>query len=59
MLIDAGGDGEDIRVENDVLRQKPDFLREQVVGASQISPFLANVSAWPVSSNAITITAAP
>src|SRR6185437_10081674 len=34
MLLDAGSDGEDIRIENNVFRWKADFLREQLVGAA-------------------------
>ena len=33
VLLDARGDGEDVRVEDDVLGRKADVLREDVVGA--------------------------
>ena len=33
MLLNTGGDGEDIGVEDDVFRQELDLLREQIVGA--------------------------
>ena len=33
VLLDAGGDGEDVRVEDDVGRIEADFVDEDVVGA--------------------------
>ncbi len=33
MLLDAGADGEDVRVENDLIRRQPDLLGQQAVGA--------------------------
>ena len=35
MLLDAGGDGEDVRVDDDVLGREPCLADEQVVGAPQ------------------------
>ncbi len=32
MLFDAGGDGEDVRVEDDVFRREADFVHQNVVG---------------------------
>ena len=32
VLLDAGGDREDVRVEDDVLRRKPDLLGQELVG---------------------------
>jgi hypothetical protein len=59
VLLDAGADREDVRVEDDVLRREADLLGEQLVGALQMATFRSTVSAWPCSSNAITITDAP
>ena len=33
MFLDAGGDGEDVRIEDDVLRREADFFGEDAVGA--------------------------
>ncbi len=33
VLLDAGGDGEDVGIEDDVLGRKADLLGEQLVGA--------------------------
>ena len=33
VLLDAGGDGEDVRVENDILRREAGLLGQQVIGA--------------------------
>ena len=33
VLFDASGHGEDVGIEDDVLRREPDFLREQAIGA--------------------------
>ena len=33
VLLHAGADREDVRIENDVLRREPDFLGEQIVSA--------------------------
>ena len=40
MLCDAGGDGEDVGVEDDVARVEADAVDEQVVGA-HADPHLA------------------
>ena len=34
VLLDAGGHGEDVRIENDVFRREADFLDEDLVGAA-------------------------
>ena len=60
VLLDAGGHGQDVRIENDVLRREADFLRQDAVGAlANSGSSRSRVSAWPRSSNAITTTAAP
>ena len=60
VLLDAGGDREDVRVEDDVLGREADLLGQDAVGARRRSrPCARSVSAWPFSSNAITTTAAP
>jgi hypothetical protein len=59
VLLDAGRDGEDVRVEDDVLGREADLLGQQPVGALQISTLRSTVSAWPCSSKAMTTTAAP
>ncbi len=33
VLLDAGGDGEDVRIEDDVLRREAGLLGQQLVGA--------------------------
>jgi hypothetical protein len=33
VLLDAGGDGEDVRIEDDVFRREADLFDQQVVGA--------------------------
>ena len=33
VLLDAGGDGEDVRIEDDVFRRKADLLGQELVGA--------------------------
>jgi hypothetical protein len=59
VLLDAGGDREDVRVEDDVLGREADLLDQQPVGARADLDLALEVSAWPCSSKAITITAAP
>ncbi len=60
VLLDAGGDGEDVGVEDDVLGREARLLGQQLVGAARRSTTLrSSVSAWPCSSNAMTTTAAP
>jgi hypothetical protein len=58
VFLDAGGDGENVRVEDDVFGREAD-ADQQRVGCLQISVLRAKVSAWPFSSKAMTITAAP
>ena len=50
MLLDAGRDREDVRIEDDVLGRKADLSGEDLVGALQIATLRSNVSAWPSSS---------
>ena len=61
VLLDAGGDREDVRIEHDVLGREVDLLRVRsvVARAAQMSTLRSNVSAWPFSSKAITMAAAP
>ena len=60
VLLDAGRDGEDVGVEDDVLGREADLLGQQLVGARRGSPPGARrCRAWPCSSNAMTTTAAP
>ena len=60
VLLDAGGDREDVGVEDDVLGREADPVDQQPVGArSAMATLRSTVSAWPCSSNAMTITAAP
>ena len=60
VLLDAGRDREDVRIEDDVLGREADLLGQQPVGAACRSrPCAPAVSAWPCSSKAITTTAAP
>ena len=33
VLLDAGRDGEDVRIEDDVFRRKADLFRQQLIGA--------------------------
>ena len=60
VLLHAGGDGEDVRIEDDVLRRKADAVDQDVVGARG-DRRLASRTCRPgrLSSNAITTTAAP
>ena len=59
VLLDAGRDGEDVRVEDDVLGRKAGLLGQQLVGPGADLDLARRVSAWPCSSKAITTTAAP
>ena len=60
MLLDAGGDGKDVGIEDDVFGREADFLGQELVGALADLEFARRrVSAWPFSSKAITTTAAP
>ena len=57
--LDAGADGKNVRVEDDVLGRETDPVDQQIIGAPADPVFRSTVSAWPCSSKAITITAAP
>ena len=60
VLLDAGGDGEDVRVEDDVLGRKAGLLGQQLVGArADLDLALVACRPGPVSSKAMTTTAAP
>ena len=59
VLLDAGRDREDVRIEDDVLGREADLLGQDLVGRVQISTLRSSVSAWPCSSKAMTTTAAP
>ena len=39
VLLHAGGDGEDVGIENDVFGRKPDFVDQHAVGALQMRIF--------------------
>ena len=59
VLLDAGGDGEDVGVEDDVFGGKPIPIQQVSVGAlADFGLARLKVSAWPCSSKAMTITAA-
>jgi hypothetical protein len=59
VFLDAGGDGEDVRVEDDVFRREADLFGEQLVGA-RADFDLARVGVGLAgSSKAMTMTAAP
>ena len=45
VLLEPGGDGEDVGIEDDVARVEAGLLGEQLVGALQISTFRSIVSA--------------
>jgi hypothetical protein len=53
------GDGEDVRVEDQILGREADLIDEQPVRALADATLRSTVSAWPCSSNAITTTPAP
>ena len=59
VLLDAGGHREDVGVEDDVLGREAHLLGEDAVGpaADLLAPL--RLSAWPCSSKAMTMTAAP
>ena len=60
VLLDAGRDREDVRIEDDVFRREADLVRQDARRRARRSSTLrSKVSAWPCSSNAITTTAAP
>jgi hypothetical protein len=59
VLLDAGGDGEDVRVEDDVLGGKPTCSVSTGRRGCRSRPCAPWVSAWPTSSKAMTMTAAP
>ena len=60
VLLDAGRDREDVRVEDDVLgRETRPVSVSSRYERLQMSTLRSTVSAWPCSSNAITTTAAP
>ncbi len=59
VFLDAGRNGEDVRIEDDVLGPEPGGLRQQPKDRSQISTLRSTVSACPASSNAMTTTQAP
>ena len=54
-----GRDGEDVRVEDDVLRREPGLAVSRSYARPRISTLRSTVSAWPCSSKAITTTPAP
>jgi len=59
MLLDAGGDREDVGIEDDVFRREPDLARQQIVGALADLGLALEGIGLTCSSKAITITAAP
>ena len=60
VLLDAGADGQDVDVEDDVLGRKADLLGQQLVGPlADRDLVVRGRRPGPVSSNAITTTAAP
>ena len=60
VLLDARADGEHVRIEDDVVRREADLFGQQLVGAPGRSRACAPpMSAWPSSSKAMTMTAAP
>ena len=58
MLLDTGGNGEDIGVEDDVLRVEIHFIDQDAISRSQISIFALKGVGLAFSSNAITTAAA-
>lgn len=59
VLFNAGGDREDVRVEDDIFRREADFLGEDFVRPAANFDFPRAGIGWPCSSKAITTTAAP
>jgi len=59
VLLDAGRDGEDVRVEDDVRRLEAGGLGQQLVGALTDLDFALERVRLALLSNAITTTAAP
>jgi hypothetical protein len=59
VLLDAGGDGEDVRVEDDVLGGSRPARSAARRRGCRSRPCRSSVSAWPTSSKAMTTTAAP
>jgi SRSO17 transposase len=59
MLLDAGRDREDIGVEDDVLGREADLVDQQVIGALADLDLARLRVGLPLSSKAITTTAAP
>ena len=60
VLFDARGDGQDVRIEDDVLGRHADLLGQQLVGPlGRCAPCRRLSVACPCSSKAITTTAAP
>ncbi len=59
VLLDAGRDGEDVRIEDDVLRRETGLLGQQLVGAGAYLDLARPGVGLPCSSKAMTTTAAP
>ena len=59
VLRHAGGDGEDVRIEDDLLGREADLVDQDPVGAPAISSFRSQRVRLPSSSIAMTIAAAP
>ena len=59
MLLYTGGDGKNIGIENNVFRWEIQFFCQNFIGPGTNVNFSAVVAAWPFSSKAMTITAAP
>ena len=60
VLLDAGADGEDVGVEDDVSAVEAGLLGQQLDRRARRSrPCGRAVTAWPCSSKAMTTTAAP
>ena len=59
VLLDAGGDGEDVGIEDDVFRRKSGLLGQKLVGAGADFDLARLGIGLPVSSKAMTTTAAP